>query len=92
MLPFHRHLIDDHVKPKIIFCKYLSIHEVIIVILIKYSESYFYEILKPTLEIRNPNLDKFRGFSTSTISVKSSKVAQQLEKLIRQYSSSQHPS
>ncbi|HEY2567188.1 MAG TPA: hypothetical protein VGH95_05755 [Candidatus Aquirickettsiella sp.] len=53
--------------------------------------SYFYESLKPTLEIkRNPNLDKFRGFFTSkSITVKGAQVAQQLEKLIGQYSSSQ---
>lgn len=53
--------------------------------------SYFYEILKPTLEIRrNPNLDKFRGFFTSKSStVKGAQVAQQLEKLIGSYSTNQ---
>lgn len=47
--------------------------------------SYFYETLKPTLEVRrNPIVDMIRGFfSSKPIPVKGAQIAQQLEKIIK---------
>ncbi len=50
---------------------------------------YFYEVIKPTLQIRrNPNLDRVRGFFTlSKPDVKGAEISEQLEALINNYSS-----
>lgn len=49
--------------------------------------SYFYKVLKPTLqEKRNPILNKVRNFFSPPVNVKSAKVIEQLAELINNYS------
>lgn len=50
--------------------------------------SYFYKVVKPTLQIRrNSTLDRIRGFFSSPVEVKGAKISEQLEELINNYSS-----